>query len=440
MFIIRRAKLDDLSVLMKLAKMVHFINLPADRQIIADKIARARRGFLRASEMAAKAEPGKPIAKRFKANSKNARSGDVSGFDIDVLLKNQVHGFGESNAASDVFFFILEDTDNPGCLGTSQMVSEMGGPENPNVCFRLERRDFYSPGLKTGTSQDVARLYFDETSPTELGGLILQPSFRGHPAKLGRFLAMIRFHVIGLYPTLFSDTMLAEMMAPLGHDGTSLFWDHVGRRFIPLSYDEADRLCQYSREFMISLMPKGDIYLSLLPPAPRTEVGQVGLETRPARRMLESLGFEYKGFVDPFDAGPYLHAKTADIELVRASCWAELGPAVPKAKLTERGFISRLPVDGDFVGINEPHHIDSKGRLCLSATVLDTLGWSPGMVVGYTPTPARTKDSTAVATETSARKTGARKTVAKNAVTNSTKQTAPMTAHKPSTRRTKSTA
>ena len=37
MFVIRQATLDDLPTLLKLAKMVHFINLPADKDLLAEK-------------------------------------------------------------------------------------------------------------------------------------------------------------------------------------------------------------------------------------------------------------------------------------------------------------------------------------------------------------------------------------------------------------------
>jgi len=45
MFVIRPAILDDLPTLLKLAKMVHFINLPADKELLAAKIGRSRRSF-----------------------------------------------------------------------------------------------------------------------------------------------------------------------------------------------------------------------------------------------------------------------------------------------------------------------------------------------------------------------------------------------------------
>ena len=45
MFVIRQAMPDDVPTLLKLARMVHFINLPADQDIIAAKVARSRRSF-----------------------------------------------------------------------------------------------------------------------------------------------------------------------------------------------------------------------------------------------------------------------------------------------------------------------------------------------------------------------------------------------------------
>ena len=49
MYLMRRAKIEDVSTLLKLAKMVHFINLPADRDIIADKAMWSEECFRKAA-------------------------------------------------------------------------------------------------------------------------------------------------------------------------------------------------------------------------------------------------------------------------------------------------------------------------------------------------------------------------------------------------------
>ncbi len=351
--------MDDATTLLKLAKMVHFINLPADQEIITEKIINSRASFERAAG----------VNRKQLTPKRHSGSGGIS----------------EKTALADLFMFVLDDTRNPGCLGTSQIVSQMGGPGNPNVCFKLETRDKYSETLKFGTKTIVARIHLDESGPTEIGGLILQPSFRGHPDKLGRFISSVRFHFIGLHRRVFRPTVLAEMMAPITSDGENMIWNALGRRFIPLSYTEADRFCQYSREFMTALLPIGDIQLSILPPEVRMQFGEVGKETVPARRMLEKLGFRYENFVDPFDGGPYLFAKTDEISIVRDTRKLELGDPVAASDAVGQAIVSVLDKDGEFFAVQTPYHMDRQGRVCVPREAYEALGATTGAVAGFTP-------------------------------------------------------
>jgi arginine N-succinyltransferase len=354
-FAIRQAKIEDVPTLLKLAHMVHFINLPADREIIQQKVARSRECFIRAG-------------------------GSGSGHE-DETPDSRADGIAAFGRHGEFFMFVLEDTETGACLGTSQIVAHMGGPGNPNFSLKLHRRQFFSTSLQTGTNHIVARLHADETGPTEMGGLILQPASRGH--KLGRFLSLIRFHLVGLHRPLFADRIIAEMMGPISLDGQSTLWEYFGRRFIPLSYAEADKHCQRSREFISALLPKEDIYLSLLPPEARDVIGRVGDETIPARRLLEKLGFAYKDTVDPFDGGPHLEAATDQISVVRKTKRMEL--AVGAAAPTGHGFVSSLNPEGDFRAIETDFAVDSRGgRVTLPRSLVSELDWSAGDSVGVT--------------------------------------------------------
>ena len=378
MFIIRQARIEDVPTLLKLAKMVHFINLPADREIIYGKITRSQECFIRAA------------------------GGDAGRFEHPADKAGS--GISEFGKHGEFFMFVLEDTEAGGCLGTSQIVAHMGGPQNPNFSLKLERREFFSTSLQTGTSHIVARLYADESGPTEIGGLILQPASRGH--RLGRFLSLIRLHLIGLHRPVFADRVIAEMMGPITMDGQSMLWEYFGRRFIPLSYTEADRHCQISREFISALLPKEDIYLSLLPPEARDVVGKVGAETIPARRMLEKLGFAYTDTIDPFDGGPHLEADTDKIPVVRNTHTAQLGPAAAsQAACTKHGFVSVLNAEGEFRAVETDFAIDARGRVSVPRPLMLDLSWEVGAAVGVTVLPPdRRKPGS---------KTGAGKTKAK---------------------------
>lgn len=365
MYMIRCAQLDDQSTLHKMAKMVHFINLPADASIIGQKIRSARGAFKRVAQ-------GEPP-------HIGSQAGENPG------------GLSDSIAKTDLFMFVLDDTDSPGCLGTSQLIAQMGGPHNPNLCFKLEIREKYSESLKTGTNTLVARLHEDASGPTEIGGLILQPAFRGHPEKLGRLLSLVRFHFIGRFRDRFRDEVLGEMMAPITADGHNSLWDYLGRRFVPLSYEEADRFCQYSREFIKSLLPTGDIHISLLPPHAREVIGRVGHDTIPARKMLERLGFEYNNMVDPFDGGPFLRAITDDIWVVKETKERTLGEPVAKSKAKQRAIVSVLSANGEFRAIEQPVAVTSGGKVSLSREAMRTLGAEPGDTCGITIMPVRSK-------------------------------------------------
>ncbi|MFI4882014.1 MAG: arginine N-succinyltransferase [Phycisphaerales bacterium JB064] len=361
MHIIRRAKIEDVDTLLKLSKMVHFINLPPDREIITEKILRSRDCFKHVGR-------GEPLEDEPKGGRGRSGAGE---------------GLKKTLSESELFVFVLEDTETGAVLGSSQLVSAMGGPGNPNVGFKITERRFFSESLHTGMTHTVATLHLDESSPTEIGGLILQPAYRAHKARLGRLLSFVRFHFMGLYRQHFADHVLAEMMAPISDAGDNQFWDALGRRFINLSYDEADRFCQYSREFMFTMLPREDIYLTLLPPKARQGVGQVGKDTVPARKMLEKLGFRYQGVIDPFDGGPHLQAITDDIPLVRTTRTVKLGKAAAPSVCKGLAILSVLDSEGEYLAIQSPlvHRGES---VSIPKDAMTLLGASEGDEVAIT--------------------------------------------------------
>lgn len=382
MFLLRRAKMDDVPSLLKLARTVHFINLPPDKTILDEKVTWSRQCFMLAAEAAlgGRASRGGKPAKPSVAINNGARAGRAG----------LSAGIRDVTGRSPLFMFVLEDTDvEGGVVGTSQIVSQMGGPGFPNVSLQLSFKDLFSQSLQMGVRHTIARLHLDETGPTEIGGLILQHSLRGHKQRLGRFLSLARFHFIGLHRRLFSDVVLAELMGPINAEGRSPFWDHCTRHFINLTLDEADRFCQESKEFLLTLFPREDLYLTLLAPEARAVVGQVGAETAPARKMLESIGFKYHHRVDPFDAGPHIEAVTDDIALVKATSVQKAGEPTgtpDDAALKRFGIVSHMADDGEFRAVQAGFDLDRSGRVVLTATVLDALQAKPGDMIGLTPT------------------------------------------------------
>jgi arginine N-succinyltransferase len=267
-------------------------------------------------------------------------------------------------------------------VGTCSILCCVSWEGRPHIYLKAGKRSFYSEDLQLGQTHVTLELGTDISGPSEVGGLILAPGFRGRPERLGSLLSLIRFHFIGLHRDQFAERILAEMMGPLTPDSGTLLWEYLGRRFINLSYKEADLFSSRSKEFLLSLWPKGEIYASLLPPEARALIGKVGDETEPAKRMLEKQGFKHHGHVDPFDGGPYLDARIDDVPLVKATVSLRAVAGIPAAG---EGFVSYKGRAG-FRATRSACAVDG-GKLVLPVETLEAIGAHADAIVGYTPLP-----------------------------------------------------
>jgi len=215
------------------------------------------------------------------------------------------------------YLFVLEDQESGQLFGTASIIAQHGHPDAPHIYFDVIPDERYSLTLNRHFEHTCLRLGFNYRGPTEIGGLVLDPELRG--LGMGKLLSYVRFLFIAMYRNRFQKQVIAELMPPLTKDGRSLLWDHLGRHFTGLDYQDADKLSAQNKEFITSLFPHSAIFASLLPQKVRKMIGQVGPETRNVRGMLESIGFSYSHRIDPFDGGPHFEAYTDHISLVTQS-------------------------------------------------------------------------------------------------------------------------
>ncbi len=215
------------------------------------------------------------------------------------------------------YMFVLHDLEAGRIVGTSMIVAQLGRRDAPYVYFQVRPEERYSKTLDRHFEHTVLRMAYSYQGPTEIGGLVMDPAYRAHPARLGKQISFARFLFLGARPELFQDEVLAELMPPLLPDGTSHLWEAVGRRFTGLDYRTADRLSRENKEFIRGLFPDGDIYATLLSDEARAVIGEVGETTRAVAAMLRAIGFRYSDRVDPFDGGPHFLADRADVAPIR---------------------------------------------------------------------------------------------------------------------------
>ena len=270
MFVIRDVQRADLPGLKKLAGILDTVNLPDDEKTLLEVIDRSVRSF-------------------------DARIRDP--------FKRE-------------YLFVLEDAQSGKVIGSSLIIAQHGTRDAPHVFLDVSEKEHYSQNINKHFKHRVLQIGYNFDGPTEIGGLVVHPDFRGQ-GKPGKQLSYVRFLYIAIHRARFRERVLVELLPRLEDDGRSPLWETLGRKFTGLSYQEADRLSRVNKEFIQQLFPPGEIYATLFSQKVQDAIGVVGPESEGARAMLAKIGFRFDERIDPFDGGPHWSAGTSQIEPIR---------------------------------------------------------------------------------------------------------------------------
>ncbi|WP_243453697.1 arginine N-succinyltransferase [Sandaracinobacteroides saxicola] len=199
--------------------------------------------------------------------------------------------------------------------GTSCIFPRVGA-EWPFYSYRLTRQANRSRAVNRLKAQTLLNLANDFDGEAEVGGLFINPAFRG--AALGALAARARYLFIAQHRAWFRRRVIAELRGYQDADGRSPVWDAIGRHFYDMEFHEADRTgAVQGNQFIADLGPRYPLYVSLLPPAAQAALGRPHDDGRPALEMLLAEGFADGDYVDIFDGGPTLHADIDQLRTVR---------------------------------------------------------------------------------------------------------------------------
>ena len=277
-YVIRAAKPGDLQSIYEMAKLTGggFTNLPPDRQALRAKLERAEAGF---------------------ASNKEYPSDEL-------------------------YLLVLEDTDNGEVRGTCQIFGQVG-QRWPFYSYRIGTDSKHSEQLGRTFHAQVLMLSNDLNGASEVGGLFLHPAARA--GGLGLLLARSRYLFIARHRERFGDRILAELRGVIDEAGGSPFWDGVAGKFFGMSFQEADQFnAVHGNQFIADLMPKHPVYIAMLGEHARSVIGVPHPTGRAAMRMLENEGFAFENYVDIFDGGPTMTARTDQVASVRDAKHVEI--------------------------------------------------------------------------------------------------------------------
>ncbi len=335
-FKIRAARTDDLQHLYEMAKLTGggFTNLPADKESLTAKLERSANAYDR---------------------------------DTDE------HG-------NDLFVMVLENVETGAVRGTSQLFT-MVGQSWPFYSYRLSTLSQTSKELDRSFRAEMLTLVTDLEGASEVGGLFLHPGERA--GGLGMLLARSRYLFIKEHRSRFGDRLFAELRGVIDEAGGSPFWDGLAGRFFGMGFQEADYFnAIHGNQFIADLMPKHPIYTAMLSETARAAIGIPHPNGWAAMRMLENENFSYDGYVDIFDGGPTMIAKTDKVTSVKNAKSDEIvGITASGAGLKSIiccGKLHDFQATYAFIG-------EAEGGVTIDEDAAANLGLSVGDMIGHIP-------------------------------------------------------
>ena len=271
-FCIRPAVDSDVRHLYEMAKLTGggFTNLPPDRRALTAKLARSHEAFAR---------------------------------EADGSIRDEL------------FVLMLEDRTTGDVRGTCQIFTHVG-QKHPFYSYRIGTLTQHSRELDRTFRAEMLSLATDLEGAREVGGLFLHPGERA--GGLGLLLARSRYLFMRANRPRFADRVLAELRGVIDEAGGSPFWDGLAGRFFGMNFQEADQFnAIHGHQFIADLMPKHPIYTAMLTETARAAIGLPHPSGRAAMRMLENEGFAFEHYIDIFDGGPTMTARTDQVRTIR---------------------------------------------------------------------------------------------------------------------------
>lgn len=294
---------------------------------------------------------------------------------LSAKLERAAHAFSgnhESEGAPDLqFVMMLENVETGEIRGTSQIFTRVG-TRWPFYSYRIGTYSQHSEELGRTFRADTLSLATDLEGASEVGGLFLHPHERA--GGLGLLLARSRYLFIATHRPVFSDRILAELRGVIDEAGGSPFWDGVAGKFFGMSFQEADQFnALRGNQFIADLMPKHPVYIAMLPESARAVIGVPHTSGRAAMRMLENEGFAFENYVDIFDGGPTMTARTDQVASIRDAKSAAL-------KRTAHGGTRALVATGQWAEFRcaFAHVLEDDQGIAIEPAAARTLNVQPG--------------------------------------------------------------
>ena len=253
-YLIRPAEQKDLSDLLKLSRAFPLYNLPKNKKLLKEKLELSEQSFQKKQAS-------------FKRN----------------------------------YLFVLEDLKSKKLIASSQIISFFN--KNYSYCYFLEKNK-NSASLK---------LFSRESKRQQLGGLILEKSYRKSKEQLGLQISLARFLYIKQNERDFSKKIEVSLTGPFQNKDNP-FWMETGAKYVKKNYLQVLEMYRKDPSSFLKKLPKNfEIPIQSLSKKAQLTLEKVHPETWSAYKGLLKRGFKTKSCYHLLDGGIYLESQTKNL-------------------------------------------------------------------------------------------------------------------------------
>lgn len=268
----------------------------------------------------------------------------------------------------ELYLFVMEDLFSGEICGISGIISKIGGYE-PDYFYELKEKKQHSDQLQKDHIIKTLHLHKTHSGPAEICSIFLSPLYR--QKRNSRLLSLSRFLYIAEHIHSFEKDIIAEMRGVVDDNGRNPFYEVVGKKFLQISFIEADFLRLKNRSFIEDLLPHDPIIVDLLPEEAQAVVAEVHPETVPARKILEKEGFTFCGLVGIFEPGPVLKARVENLRSIKDSVVVSISD-ISTQLIAEHNQKNEKNEDVEFYIISNRQNANFKS--CVGQVILDDKG------------------------------------------------------------------
>lgn len=234
-------------------------------------------------------------------------------------IEHSLASFSGNVSASEAprFLFVLEDTNTGEVVGTAGIDARAG---NGQPFYNYRRDALIHASHELGVSRRVEVLYPSHslTDQTLLCSFSIKAELRNTEAF--ELLSRARMLFIAEHREWFSSRLVVEIQGVQDENGSVPFWDSLARHFFNMDFETADQhSSMLSKTFIAELMPPNPVYVTLLTEQAQAALGQCHPLTEPNLELLLREGFHAGCYLDIFDAGPVLEARTDTVRTLVTS-------------------------------------------------------------------------------------------------------------------------